>query len=181
MRLKEVLVKGKFGDYNAGMMILVDQAYLRLVQKVCEQAKSSILVCQFKIDSAGISGSGAVHQLLVTLVNRAVAGVKVRVLLDCILPLRGRSANNAFVALWMKKRNIDVRYLEHNRCQHAKVLAVDGVHTVVGSHNWTRNSLGRNAEASMYLTDSLVAKQFEDIYGRLFELARPYEVRQVAK
>lgn len=155
-------------------MILKDERYFNLVKRLIDGATREILVSQFKIDSCGISGKSLVSQLLMTLTSKAEKGVKVKILLDCILPLKGRSANNAFIALWLKKRNVDVRYLAHNRCQHSKMLAVDGEHVVIGSHNWTVNSLTRNSEISLYLTDIETIRQAKDMYEVDFGRAIAY-------
>lgn len=165
------LVKPLFLYYDVCMLLLADNLYFGVVRKVVEAARSRVFVSQFKVDSSGISGNSLVHQLLLTLVKKADEGVSVEVLLDCILPLRGRSANNAFVALWLKKRHVDVRYLPRNRCQHAKTLIVDGSHLVVGSHNWTVNSLTRNSECSLYLTDLAAIASAEADYRHLFDTA----------
>lgn len=152
-------------------MLLFDEAYAGVVGRVLERARSRIQVSQFKIDSFGISGRSAVNQLLVTLVRSAEKGIKVQVLLDCILPLKGRSANNVFVAQWLARRGVEVRSLRRNVCQHSKVVLVDGEHGIVGSHNWTVNSLSRNSECSVYFTDVGVVRDAETVFSRLFSSA----------
>jgi phosphatidylserine/phosphatidylglycerophosphate/cardiolipin synthase-like enzyme len=156
------------------MSIFKDQGYFNLVKRLIDGAAKEILVSQFKIDSCGIVGKGLVNQLLVALTSKAEGGVKVNVLLDCLLPLKGRSANNVFVALWMKKRKVNVRYLVGNRCQHSKILEVDGEHVVIGSHNWTVNSLTRNSEMSVYLTDDETVRQVREAYEAEFAGATDY-------
>lgn len=160
-------------------MILKDNGYFNLVQKLLDGAVREILVSQFKIDSCGIAGKSLVNQLLVTLTSKAQSGVKVRVLLDCILPLKGRAANNAFVASWLKKRNVEVKYMARNRCQHAKIVQVDGAHVVLGSHNWTVNSLTRNCEVSVYLTDDESVNQVRCDYESDFNAGIPFGVVRV--
>ena len=162
-------------------MLVLNDKYVGMVKRLIEMAKLKIDLCQFKIDSAGIAGNGAVSQLLVTLVKKAEEGIKVRVLLDCILPLRGRSANNTFVALWMKKRGVQVRYLPANRCQHAKVVLVDGAHAVVGSHNWTLNSLLRNEEASIYFTNMEMICDVEGEFQLQFDRGMEYGMKQLGE
>ncbi len=48
--------------------------------------------------------------LLGALVIKRNEGVPVDVLLNCIEPLRGCSANNASVAWWLQEHNISVRF-----------------------------------------------------------------------
>ena len=160
-------------------MLILNDKYVGIAKRVIGGAQSKIDVCQFKIDSAGISGNGAVSQLLMTLVSKAEEGVRVRLLLDCILPLRGRSANNRFVALWLKKRGVHVKYLPRNRCQHAKALLVDGKHVILGSHNWTANSLLRNEEWSLYFTSHDVISEVESQFDRDYAAAFEYGVKQL--
>ena len=155
-------------------MILKDQRYFSMVKKLMDGAAREINISQFKIDSCGIGGKSLVNQLLVTIASKAESGVKVKVLLDCLLPLKGRSANNAFVALWLKRRNVDVRYMAGNRCQHSKIVEVDGEHVVIGSHNWTVNSLSRNSEVSVYLTDIETLEGIREGYEADFSNAIGY-------
>lgn len=164
-------------DYTIGGMLLFDESYAGVVKRLLERARDRVLISQFRIDSSGVTGKGVVNQLLGVLVKRAEDGVKVGVLLDCILPLRGRSANNTFVALWLKKRHVEVKYLDRSRCQHAKVLVVDGEHAVIGSHNWTMNSLLRNSECSIYTTDVATVNDVEVELNRVFSGAREFVAR----
>jgi len=156
-------------------MILKDKGYFNLAKKLIDGARKEILISQFKIDSCGVAGKSLVNQLLVTHTSKAEKGIKVKVLLDCILPLRGRSANNAFIAAWLRKRKVEVKYLARNRCQHSKILEVDGEHVVIGSHNWTVNSLSRNSEISIYLTDEETIRDIKMLYEHEYGSGISYE------
>lgn len=175
------LVKRYFMYYDMAAVLVLNEKYAGMVKRLIERAKGKIDICQFKIDSAGVAGNGVINQILVTLVKKAEEGVQVRCLLDCILPLRGRSANNTFVALWLKKRGVKVRYLPMNRCQHAKAVVVDGAHALVGSHNWTVNSLMRNEEWSIYFTDCGMIGEIEGEFERVFGAAFEYGANQVGR
>jgi len=160
------------------MQLLEDDHYAGVAKKVIGFARRYVRVSQFKIDSAGIKGSGVVAGLLGALVKKRNEGVSVDVLLNCIEPLRGCSANNASVAWWLQEHNISVRFLPRNRCQHSKVLLVDGEHGVVGSHNWGTNSLLRNRECSLYFTSAAVVSRLEQSFCRSFDEARPFSKKR---
>jgi len=136
-----------------------------------DAAVQSVHVAMFKIDLVGVRGSGVVAQLLDGLRRAAGRGVETKVLMDCILPLRGRAANNAGVGRWLQGKGIPVRYLSRNRCEHAKLVLVDEKHFVFGSHNWTTNSLTRNFEVSCYLTDSEIVEGIEKVFREQFDRA----------
>jgi len=160
-------------------VLLINNRYAGMLQKVISLAKRQIYVTQFKIDHIGVRGNGIVADVLNLLAKKSKEGVKVKVLLDCILPLRGRAANNAKVAQWMIARGIEVKYLDRNRCQHSKVVIVDSEHLLLGSHNWSQNSLLRNEEMSIYLTHLEMGRRMDQIFQSNFDNACDFDKAKI--
>jgi phosphatidylserine/phosphatidylglycerophosphate/cardiolipin synthase-like enzyme len=71
----------------------------------------------------------------------------------------------------MRKCNIDVRYLPDRRTAHAKLLIVDEAHLILGSHNWSLQSLTNNFEVSIYLQDQNTVWQTRDAFLNTFNSA----------
>ena len=160
-------------------MILLNERYASKLKRVIDLSTRRLYISQFKIDVAGVRGKGIVSELLNLIAKKSAEGVDVRVILDCILPLRGRAANNAGVAIWLMARGIGVRYLPRNRCQHSKVVVADGYHLIIGSHNWSRNSLTRNDECSIYLYDAKLAGEMEANFLNTYDGACEFGGRMI--
>ena len=150
-------------------MLLFDDNYFSSVLSAIKSAKKYIFVSQFKIDSSGVGGCGKVGEILKALVERCAGGVEVRVLLDFLLPVRGRAANNAVVARYLIGNGAKVRYLAGNRCVHSKIVIIDDTTLFLGSHNWALNSLSRNFELSFVTSQADIVSAVRDCFCALFD------------
>jgi phosphatidylserine/phosphatidylglycerophosphate/cardiolipin synthase-like enzyme len=81
---------------------------------------------------------------------------------------KGVAKTNAAVANAFRAAGVDVRYLPNGRCSHAKILIVDGIQMIVGSHNWSVQSFTRNFELSIMTDDNTLIRQAMDIYRGIF-------------
>lgn len=118
------------------------------------RARSRIWVVMYRIYPTG----SPVQDLLDGLAASAGRGVRVQVGLADGLP----DPDNRQSAEWLRQRGVKVVLDEPDRTTHAKAVVVDGRWLLLGSHNWTRNALTRNREASLLVEDRNLAAGLED-------------------
>lgn len=132
---------------------LIDQEYHRELRLVLGGARKSIWISMFEIESGRGARDRDSRALVELVCARAREGIEVRVLLSQIFPNRWSDRKNQVSAWRLFNEGCDVRYLPGNRTVHAKVVIIDRARILVGSHNWTRFSLGYNLEISVITDD----------------------------
>lgn len=99
----------------------------------------------------------------VSLFNQAIAracsrGVKVRCLVQ-----------NAGIVDRLKELGCDARMLNSHKILHTKLLIIDKVGIIIGSHNYTQHAFTSNHEASIYLVlkdvNNGLVQYFDNLFG----------------
>jgi phosphatidylserine/phosphatidylglycerophosphate/cardiolipin synthase-like enzyme len=159
--------------------VLLDGAYVPAVAEALTGAQVSVDVLMFLGTSAAGSPQEPGPAVLVdALVAAAARGVAVRVVLDQDdggEPYRSAFINRALVAR-LQAGGVPVRLDDPLTLLHSKVVVVDDRTTVIGSHNWTANSLSTSHETSVLLRSPDVAlrarARFEALWTTLPDLPR---------
>ena len=155
--------------------LMLDEAYTMRAPQIIGTAKRSIDVSLYKAIVRGKLAKKSSRIMLDRLLIAAKQNVTVRVLLNIASPaVRLRQQNN-IAAQWMREHGIQVRHLAGSRCNHAKFIVVDDSYALVGSHNWSYDSLRRNHEASIGTDDPYTIQQlrknFEHLWGAYVKFA----------
>jgi cardiolipin synthase len=111
---------------------------------------------------------------LVRLIGQAAAqGASVRIILD---PGQGRNRQTA-ADLAKASPRIQVRWMATDphtgQLMHCKAACADGRSLLIGSANWTHSGMNLNQEALAVLDDPGVSLEFEAVFERDWQAARP--------
>jgi len=99
------------------------------------------------------------------LIEAKKRGVYVRVILD---PLQNEADVSKGIIL--DSNGVEVRKAPSNfKITHSKIMVVDGVIVLIGSHNWSLNAMFYNREMSVIIHDSNLASQIEGIFNSDWE------------
>jgi len=99
------------------------------------------------------------------LIDAKKRGVYVRVILD---PLQSETDDSKGIIL--DSNGVEVRKAPSNfKITHSKIMVVDGVVVLIGSHNWSLNAMFYNREMSVIIHDSDLASQIEGIFNSDWE------------
>lgn len=132
---------------------VVNREYLPAVLELINAATNSIEFVQLEMhDDRAVQ---AIEAALAAAVQR---GVQVRGLLD-----DGVDFNAAAVARLLAQGG-DAKLDTPAKMTHSKMIIVDGRKVLLGSTNWTGNSMGNNNETNVLLDDPVLA----DLFGRYF-------------
>ncbi len=135
-------------------------AYARAVERVIAAARTRIWMTMFVIHFDDDPANPATV-LLHALAAASARGVHVQVCIDLGTDRQTGEVDTKHEAAlaWMQAHGIKALLDELDRTTHAKALVVDDARVVVGSHNWTREALTGNREASVVLDDPAMAKE----------------------
>ncbi len=137
---------------------IIAQDFPRVVIPVIENAKESISIIIFDWRwYPSIQGSQ------VSKFNRAICeAVKRGVVVRCLV-------NNRDVEGRLLSAGCQARLLHSKKLLHTKMLLVDDVKLVIGSHNYTQSAFSANEEASVLVTmpdrDNNFVKYFTALWG----------------
>lgn len=134
-----------------------------------ESAKSSIDISTFKAEVTSKPRGKKLMRFFEALVERKAAGLRVRFLLSWNELRRMVPSANKSAISYLKKHNIDVKILPHNRCCHAKIILVDYQKAIIGSHNLSVCSVSKNFEVSCFISDRQSVADLQWVYNNAFQ------------
>lgn len=101
----------------------------------------------------------SVQQFNIALVNAVNRGVAVRAVVN----------HGTNIALF-NKVGIKAKQLNDKRVVHSKLIIIDDVMMVIGSHNFTRNAFSFNLETSLCITDISSLGRFREFFNNLYSI-----------
>ena len=98
-------------------------------------------------------------------------GVGCRVIINYARPESKMVKQNVGAVRYMTERGAKCKAVSRNRTVHAKMIIIDGVSLIMGSHNWTARAMERNVEASIQVDNREVVKVARERFLELWEKA----------
>jgi phosphatidylserine/phosphatidylglycerophosphate/cardiolipin synthase-like enzyme len=150
-----------------------DLEYPRAVEREIASAKTRVWMSMFVVHP---DQDGPVMALLGALAAAAERGVHVQVCLDLgtVYGTGETDTKHEAPLAWLRAHGVRALLDERERTSHAKVLIIDGERVVIGSHNWTRDALTRNREASVVLEDRGLAAELSELLAAIPGWERDY-------
>lgn len=143
--------------------IVCNWMYADEVGWAIDEAEESIDVAMYLVVI-----QSTVSWLVDKLVEAQDRGVEVRIIMDNDNDEEGADAGDDDYALtYLTGKGLDVKLDRQEKMMHSKMLIIDGRTVIVGSTNWSDNSINNNNEANARIDDTGVAGYFE----RFFEAA----------
>lgn len=147
---------------------LIDEEYRRMLPQAMAGAKREIRIMMYRIQRKLGRGQTEENLFLDAMKDKVRRGVKVWLIVD-YYPRPGMAyKENLYAALILQDSGVYARYLKNSRVCHAKAVIIDQEIAIVGSHNWTTNSLKRNLEVSLMVKDkeevSRLVEEFDKLY-----------------
>ena len=155
--------------------LLIDEKYMKAVMELIKAAKKEVLVVAYMISLPRLEREGKAKMLCDELVNARKRGCECKVILNYTSPPNRAVEDNKEAAKWMGLNGVEFKYVARNRTVHAKMIIIDGVTLVIGSHNWSQRALERNAEASIEVSENQVVEEAREWFLRIWEEARKME------
>ena len=155
---------------------LFDEKFLRGVMAMIRAAKKEVYIITYMMTPPDRKLVKEVRELYEELAAAREKGRDVRVLLNYTEPPSKVSIYNKASAAWLRAKGISCRHAKRNRTVHAKMVIIDGVTLVIGSHNWSERAMNRNVEASVKVKESKIVKEARERFLELWEGAARMEI-----
>jgi phosphatidylserine/phosphatidylglycerophosphate/cardiolipin synthase-like enzyme len=149
--------------------ILIDEEYRQMLPQVIAGAKKDLRLMVYRVQRKLGRGRTESNMFLDEIKDRVRCGVRVWLIID-FYPRPGMAyRENMYTASILMDHGVNARYLKDSRVCHAKSVIVDDEVAVIGSHNWTTNSLKRNFEVSVLIQGKEEVKKLKDEFDKLFQ------------
>ena len=149
--------------------ILIDEEYRKMLPQAIAGAKKDLRLMIYRVQRKLGRGQTTENMFLNEIKDRVKKGVRVWLLID-YYPRPGMAyRENMYTALILMDHGVYTRYLKNSRVCHAKGVIVDQEIAIIGSHNWTTNSLKRNLEVSVMVKDEVEVKRLITEFDKLFK------------
>lgn len=151
------------------LKVIKNEEYLAAAQGILSQARRRVDVCTYKFELTQRAEARALNSLIDTLYALANNKVLVRVLLNTTGKRSGLTKINEYAARALRKHGIETRALPDGRCQHSKMLLVDGCLGIIGSHNWSPKSMTENFEVSVVISHAGYLLDIQNHFEKIWE------------
>ena len=155
--------------------IVRNEEYERRAVEILSTARHFVYFSTFKAKLTRRPIGYGCNQLLEKIIATKTKKVKINALLECGPKGKSISKLNKIIAARLLHEGAKVRYLEGRRIVHAKIILVDGVLLLAGSHNWSEGSLRRNFELSFLIRDNKIVKDVQNFFEREWTRAKPFQ------
>jgi phosphatidylserine/phosphatidylglycerophosphate/cardiolipin synthase-like enzyme len=153
-------------------LLVVDNQFLSVAKSLIKQAKKEICICSFKLEVSDKPRGRKLKEFFEGLIERRKAGVKINVLFNWHDDRRSVAKTNYYASMFLKNAGVETRYLDANRCCHAKVIIVDQEKALLGSHNLSIRSCENNFEMSYLIPDPESVAHLHSVFSHSFNQAK---------
>ena len=147
-------------------VLVVDEGYYPVLMELLDHAKKSVDVLAFSFGIGSAAGkfteSGAPFKIARKLAELRKRGVSVRLYIE---GFRETAERNRVTGEYLKKLGIKVKY----GSTHAKGFCVDGRFVLFGSTNLTHQSVVKNNETNLLLSDAEAVEGFRKYFEHLWK------------
>lgn len=176
-------------DFRYSVKPLFDSSYHRAVLDAIEGAKRSVKAAISHIDRGGRNGPA--DQLVQALVKARARGVNVEVVLDYPqsrfgeVSKSGPYKKNEEAIEFLKKKGCEAYFDTPERALHDKLVLVDHELAIIGTHDWTDDSLSVNNEVSVLVrcspTSAIFQEHFEEIEREKKPESREMRLKEILR
>lgn len=152
--------------------VIKNEEYLAAALGILDLARVKVDICTYKFELSERIDARPLNSLVHRLYDLASNKILVRVLLNTTGRRSGLARINENASRTLKKHGLEVRTLRDGRCQHAKMLLVDGCLGIIGSHNWSRRSMTDNFEVSVMIQAPQYLVQIQEHFEKIWEGSR---------
>jgi len=147
--------------------------YAALLLALIPRARRSVHVVMYRMSYYAAFADSRSNDLLNALVAAASRGLDVRVVTDDCAYYPESADANWEAAVYLLRHGVEVRMDDPDETTHAKLVIVDGKHTILGSTNWNYYSLERNNEVDLAALDlPELAAAYEAFFEALWRSGR---------
>ena len=150
------------------MQILIGSDYVNTVVPLLNNAKTGIEIAMYHWGYYPVVSKSEVQNINYALKSACHRGVPVRCLLHCGSPSDGLFRKNSDMANRLRAWGAQVKFYKRSGTMHAKLILIDRNFAILGSHNFSRQSMKTNIEVSVLLDGSGNIRPLQEYYNLLW-------------
>ena len=151
--------------------LLFDEKFVAAAAALIKTAKKEIFILAYLMAVPGKKKPGREELLYRELFKVMKRGVGCRVIINYGMPENKMIKQNMGASRYLTEMGAKCKAVGRNRTVHAKMIIIDGVSLIMGSHNWTARAMERNVEASIQVDNREVVKVARERFLELWEKA----------
>lgn len=150
------------------MRIIIGKDYSQIVIPLVEQAKTNIDIFMYHWGYYSYLSNSGVQKLTLAIKSAIIRGVPVRVLLHAGSPADNLRTKNSETFNHLKSWGANIKFYKSGGTLHSKLLLIDKTFAVVGSHNYSKQSMSSNIETSILVEGSGEIRPLQDYFNLLW-------------
>ena len=162
------------GSYIPKIIPLYDEDFSNIVTRLINEARKKIYITTYKLEPRKGPKAQRINALIKALFNANVRGVQIYILLNFYENHKATSNINWYASRIFAKNGIIVKYQTTGRTLHQKLILIDDVYIVIGSHNLSVQALAENIELSLLIQDDTIYKKSETKFLNLWDKANDF-------
>jgi len=162
------------GQEKSKIIPLFDEDYSNIAKKLIHEAKKKIYITTYKLEPRKGPRAQRINSLIEELFAAHLRGVQIYMLLNFYENHKATSNINWYAARIFQKNGIIAKYQTSGRTLHQKLILIDDVYVIAGSHNLSVKSLAENIELSFLIQDDIIYKESETKFLKLWETAKDF-------
>ena len=131
--------------------------YVRRIVPLIDAAQEEIMIIIFFWRVGSTKNPSAIGLFNEAIFKAVARGVRVRAIV-----------NSEGVKAVLSARGVETKVLQTSRLLHTKLLIIDRLNIVVGSHNFTEGAFSSNYELSLYLYEQNADNEFITYFEHLW-------------
>ena len=153
---------------------LYDEDFSNIITPLIKAAQKKIYITSYKLEPRRGPKARRINALIAELFNAAVRRVDIRILLNFYENHKATSNINWYAAKLFQRNGIIIKYPSSGRTLHQKIILIDDLYIIIGSHNLSVQSLAQNIELSFLLQDDTIYREAETRFLKLWETAKDF-------
>ena len=162
------------GQSKSNIIPLFDQDFSNIVKELINAAKRKIYITTYKFEPKSTPSAQRINAIVEALFAANVRKADIRILLNFYENHKATSNINWYAARIFQKNGIIAKYQTSGRTLHQKLILIDDVYVIAGSHNLSVKSLAENIELSFLIQDDIIYKESETKFLKLWETAKDF-------
>ena len=162
------------GSAQQKIIPLYDEDFSNIVTKLIKQATKKIYITTYKLEPRKGPKAQRINALIHELISAAPRRIDIRILLNFYENHKATSNINWYASKLFQRNGIIIKYPSSGRTLHQKIILIDDIYIIVGSHNLSVQSLAQNIELSFLVQDDMIYKEAETKFLQHWETAKDF-------
>lgn len=154
---------------HAEVEAIIGSEYPKKTIPLIKEAKHKINIIMYEWKWYTHEKAGGMEDFNLAMLDRLRNGVEVKILLNIETVNHPLTKINLRTAGYLEQRGAKIKYGQVGTATHAKIIIIDDIKAIIGSHNLTKGAFTRNQECSVLIVGAEAIRPFIDYFNLLWQ------------